>query len=127
MRRKDLDEVLAWKERPAELADTEDFNRVTEEGAEALALALAGRRCGWSVRRRLQSRLSEGADWLMATGNGNVIVEVGGTDDGDLEALSRRKVSQAQRASWPKRTARAACVVRFVEPKALFWRSDDTR
>jgi hypothetical protein len=65
----------------------EDFNRTTEEGAEALALALAGRRCGWTVKRRLQARLSEGA----------------------------------QAARWPKGTARAACVVRFVEPEALFW------
>ena len=49
----------------------------------------------------------------------------GGTDDGNLETLYRRKVSQARAASWPKQTLRAACVVRFVEPKALFWRSDE--
>lgn len=104
----------------------EDFNRVTEEGAEALALALTGRRCGWKVKRRLQSRLSEGADWLIGSGGQNVIVEVGGTDEGDLEMLYKRKVTQAQGASWPKGTARAACVVRFVEPKALFWSSDGT-
>lgn len=127
MRGQDLREALKWTERPAELAHMEDFNRVTEEGAEALALALAGRRCGWSVKRRLQSRLSEGADWLMVSGASEVIVEVGGTDDGDLEVLYRRKVSQAQGASWPKRTTRAACVVRFVEPKVLFWRSDEPR
>jgi hypothetical protein len=122
-----LPEALKWEERPAALAHLEDFNRVTEEGAEALSLALTGRRCGWSVKRRLQSRLSEGADWLMASGARRVIVEVGGTDDGDLEALHRRKVSQAQEASWPKQTVRAACVVRFVEPKFLFWSSDEPR
>lgn len=127
MRGNELREAVLWKERSAELAEMEDFNRVTEEGAEALALALTGRRCGWIVRRRLQSRLSEGADWLMASGAHNVIVEVGGTDDGDLEALYRRKVSQAEEASWPKRTMRAACVVRFMDPKVLFWRSDEPR
>ena len=125
MRGKDLREPLKWKERPAELAQMEDLNRVTEEGAEAIALALAGRRCGWSVKRRLQSRLSEGADWLMVSGACKVIVEVGGTDDGDLDGLYRRKIKQAQQASWPARAARAACVARFVEPKVLFWRSDD--
>jgi hypothetical protein len=127
MRGKDLREALKWKERPAQLAQMEDFNRVTEEGAEALALALSGRRCGWRVKRRLQSRLSEGADWLMVSGTGNVIIEVSGTDAGDLEVLYRRKVSQAQGASWPNGTARAACVVRFVEPKVLFWSSNGTR
>ena len=71
---KDLREALHWKERPAELARMEDFDRVTEEGAEALALALTGRRCGWSVKRRLQSRDSEGAGWLMGCGGGKVIV-----------------------------------------------------
>ncbi|MBK9264458.1 MAG: hypothetical protein IPM54_32240 [Polyangiaceae bacterium] len=126
MRGKDLREALKWKEIPLQLAQMEDFNRVTEEGAEALALALTGRRGGWKVKRRLQSRLSEGADWLIGSGGQNVIVEVGGTDEGDLEMLYKRKVTQAQGASWPKGTARAACVVRFVEPKALFWSSDGT-
>jgi hypothetical protein len=127
MRGKDLREALKWKERPAQLTEMEDFNRVTEEGAEALALALAGRHCGWRVKRRLQSRLSEGADWLMVSGASEVIVEVGGTDEGGLEVLHRRKVSQAQGASWPRGVARAACMVRFVEPKVLFWSSDGTR
>lgn len=127
MRGKNLRQTLKWTERPAQLAQMEDFNRVTEEGAEALALALTGGRCGWKVKRRLQSRLSEGADWLMVSGAGEVIVEVGGTDEGDLEALCKRKVSQAQGASWPKGTARAACVVRFVEPKVLLWSSDGAR
>jgi hypothetical protein len=122
-----LHETLKWKERSADLAPMEDFNRSTEEGAEALGLALAGRRCGWRVKRRLQSRLSEGVDWLMVRGTRHVVVEVGGTDEGDLEVLYKRKVSQAQAASWPKGTARAACVVRFVEPKVLFWSSDGTR
>jgi hypothetical protein len=63
----------------------------------------------------------------MVSGASEVIVEVGGTDEGDLDVLYRRKVSQAQGASWPKGMARAACVIRFVEPKVLFWSSDGTR
>ncbi|WP_434041898.1 MULTISPECIES: hypothetical protein [Sorangium] len=108
VRGQSLHEALKWKDRPPHLARMEDFNRSTEEGAEALGLALAGRRCGWRVKRRLQSRLSEGVDWLMVEGTRQVVVEMGGTDEGDLEALYKRKVSQAQAAPWPKGTARAA-------------------
>ncbi len=119
-----LRDALTWKERSAALAALEDFNRVTEEGAEALALAIAGRGCGWTVKRRLQSRLSEGADWLLKSDDDEVILEVGGTDEGDLEALHKRKVHQARAAAWPEGTVRAVCVVRFLEPKVLFWSSD---
>jgi hypothetical protein len=44
MRGQSLHETLKWRERPTDLAPMEDFNRSTEEGAEALALALSGRR-----------------------------------------------------------------------------------
>ena len=116
-----LREPLMWRKLPATIARMEDLNRVTEEGAEALALALVGRRGGWRAKRRLQSRRSEGADWLMVDGDAKIILEVGGTDDGDLEALYRRKIKQAEEAAWPKGILRAACVVRFVEPQVLFW------
>lgn len=120
-------EALHWQTRPAALATMEDAKKATEEGAEALALALAGRHCGWKVKRRLQAERSEGADWLMASGTTKVILEVGGTDQGDLEARQRLKVSQAQHASWPRGTVRAACVVRFAGPQVLFWSSDGPR
>jgi hypothetical protein len=120
-------ETLRWQKRPAALALFEDFNRVTEEGAEILALALAGQRCGWTVKRRLQSSRREGADWLMTSGTDAIILEVGGTDNDDLNARHGRKITQAQKASWPKRTVRAACVVSFVEPRVLFWSSDGPR
>jgi len=126
VRGKELREPLKWQSRPATLPEMEDFNRATEEGAEALALALAGR-CGWRVKRRLQSRRSEGADWLMTSGTANLILEVGGTDEGDLDALHGRKVNQAKNASWPRGTLRAACVVRFVEPRVLFWSNHGPR
>lgn len=98
--------------------------RADELRSRWLALAIAGRGCGWTVKRRLQSRLSEGADWLLKSGDDEVILEVGGTDEGDLEALHKRKVHQARAAAWPEGTVRAACVVRFLEPKVLFWSSD---
>ncbi len=57
-----LREEVRWTKRPARSAATEDFDSVTEEGAEALALALAFRQCGWRVKRRLQARLAEPHD-----------------------------------------------------------------
>lgn len=127
VRETDVREVLAWHERPAAFAAMEDFNRVTEEGAEVLALALAARCCGWRVKRRLQSRLAQGADWLLESSGDKIVLEVGGTDEGDLAALHDRKVRQSKAAPWPKRTLRAACVIRFSGPRVLFWSSDGHR
>lgn len=127
VRDKAAQEEVQWAPRPAEIAATEDFNKVTEEGAEALALALAWRRCGWRVRRRLQASLAEGADWLMASGKQRVLLEVSGTDAGDLGDRYRVKVLQARAAPGSKADVRAACVVRFVEPQAKLWSSDGHR
>lgn len=127
VRGSDVREALSWRKRSAGLIEMEDLNRSTEEGAEALALALAGRHHRWRVKRRLQSRLAEGADWLMQSGAEQIVLEVGGTDEGDLQALYGRKVRQAQDARWSPRTPRAACVVRFVGPQILFWSSDGHR
>src|SRR5215207_6327381 len=60
-----IDEELRWRPRVPDGGVYEDINRVTEEGAEALGLALACSTCAWRVERRLQARLAEGADWLM--------------------------------------------------------------
>lgn len=53
-------EELRWRERDQQAEAHEDFNRSTEEGAEAIALALSGARYGWRVERRLQSPLGAG-------------------------------------------------------------------
>jgi hypothetical protein len=58
-------EEIRWSKLPASVATTQDTLRVTEEGAIAIALAISARRCDWRVVRCLQSRLGEGADWLM--------------------------------------------------------------
>lgn len=75
-------------------------------GAEAVALALAGSRLGWRVKRRLQSTNNEGADWLMHDGTGGTwIVEVSGLDDGPLIPRLRQKQAQARESIyadvWP--------------------------
>lgn len=124
-----LDKELRWKVRDAAASSYEDMNRVTEEGAEAIALALACSDGPLVVERRLQSRLAEGADWLLRdrlTGS-RVVLEVGGTDEQDLAALLERKVAQARRSPFSSKSAPAACVVRFLEPRAILWRDDGDR
>jgi hypothetical protein len=69
--------------------------------------------------RRLQSQLGEGADWLLeeAGTKRRIVLEVSGTDEGPFERRVREKSRQAALAAL--RGAPAACVVRFLEPKAL--------
>ena len=124
-----LDEELQWRPRSAEAAAYEDVNRVTEEGAEAIALSLACSRCSWRVERRLQSRLAEGADWLMrdVTTGASVVLEVGGTDVQDRAALLGRKIEQARRSPFAAYATPAACVVRFLEPSVELWTDDGPR
>lgn len=115
-----IQEELRWRTRLAGLDQAEDFNRVTEEGAEALGLALASRHRSWTLVRRLQSRMSEGADWLMRDrSNKLVALEVSGTDEGNLTGLLSTKLRQAQSSPWARKGKAAACVVRFLEPKAI--------
>jgi hypothetical protein len=124
-----IDEELRWRERAAEVAAHEDINRVTEEGAEAIALFLACSNGSLKVERRLQSRLAEGADWLLrdrSTGR-RVVLEVGGTDEQDLAALLERKIAQARRSPFSSRGTPAACVVRFLEPRAILWSDHGAR
>ncbi len=123
------DEEVWWRVRTAGAAAYEDLNRVTEEGAEAIALSLACSHRAWRIERRLQSRLAEGADWLMvdpSTGS-EVVLEVGGTDEQDLADLFARKIAQARRSPFAAVGTAAACVVRFREPRANLWSDDGPR
>jgi hypothetical protein len=121
-----VDEELRWQAEGIPRAPYEDMNRVTEEGAEAIALALACGKCSWRIRRRLQSRLCEGADWLLTepSSGRTMVLEVGGTDERDLATLLRVKLEQARRSPFSARGTPAACVVRFFDPSVIFW-SDD--
>ena len=121
-----IDEEIRWRPRQPNAAAYQDLNRVTEEGAEAIALSLACTHRGWRVQRRLQARLAEGADWLMVDPSTRVevVLEVGGTDEQDLETLFDRKIAQARRSPFAAVGTPAACVVRFLQPSAKL-RSDD--
>jgi hypothetical protein len=45
-----------------------------------------------------------------------MILEIGGTDEQDVEALLNRKIVQARRSPFSERGIPAACVIRFREP-----------
>ena len=107
--------VLSWSVRSADEAEQLDTNRVTELGAEAIALSLVHATRGWVVRRRLQR--TEFADWLLAdAAGGRVALEVSGTIDGGARGRMREKLAQV--AGCVAAPTRVACVVRFIEPVA---------
>ena len=121
-------EEIRWSKLPAAVASTQDDLRVTEEGAVAIALALSARHGRWRVVRCLQSRLGEGADWLMIDASQRrVVLEVGGTDEGNLEALLSVKTKQARGSVFSRHGRAAACVVRFLEPRALLQSDHEPR
>jgi hypothetical protein len=56
---------------------------------------------------------------MIDTAERRVVLEVGGTDEGRLEALLSVKMEQARRSVFSRHGAPAACVVRFADPRAL--------
>lgn len=92
-----------------------DAIRVTEDGAEAVALVLANVLRGWVVRRRLQR--GESADWLLAgPGESLVALEVSGIDGAADSGRMDEKLAQVAKATIC--TQRYACVVAFERPSA---------
>src|SRR4051794_11974776 len=61
--KKSNDCTLHWTPCPTEDGALLDFHRVTEDAAEAIALALTHTLHGWVIKRRLQR--GEFADWLL--------------------------------------------------------------
>jgi hypothetical protein len=114
--REDALEELAWEEYPLDDVEQIDRHRITEDGADAIALSVVHERFGWTVLRRLQR--DDFADWLLvhtATRH-TIALEVSGTDDGDANARMREKIDQMQRCSLPVHQ-RAACIVRYADPR----------
>jgi len=95
--------------------DTLDSHRVTEDGAEAVALAYASSKDGWVVKRRLQR--GDSADWLMRNETGWLALEVSGTAAGDPFARLEEKKQQVARCSLPAKLL--AIVVAFDRPLIL--------
>lgn len=108
--------TLHWVAVPIEAATQIDFHRITEDTAEAVALAFAHVAHGWVVCRRLQ-RL-EFADWLLVDQDNNLVsLEVSGVDTIDKSGRRmREKLDQVGKCKTPGK--KAACVVELQPPRS---------
>lgn len=89
--------TLHWRPRSNDAGEMLDANRVTELGAEAVALALVHETQGWIARRRLQR--GDSADWLLEDESGKLVaLEVSGTVVGDAQARLAEKLLQGNRS-----------------------------
>jgi hypothetical protein len=114
--------MTGWRHRPIEWLPEDpgvlkalDRNRVTEDGAEAVALTYVNAKAGWVVKRRLQQ--GDHADWLMENEAGSMAVEVSGTASGDPLGRLGEKKRQVAECSLP--VYRLAVVVGFERPSIL--------
>ena len=115
------DHLLKWTQLDINELPLHDVLRVTEDGAEGIALAVVGSRLRWRVLRRLQRE--EHADWLLEDPNRDLIAfEVSGLDRGNISqrvSQKRRQVRDAEDVD-----QRWAAVVSFEEPTAVIERAD---
>ncbi len=111
--------ALLWPAADLGTATQHDHNRITEDGAEAIALAVAHKRKAWRVVRRMQRE--EYADWLLehqADGLRTLVAfEVSGVDTGRI--VDRMKQKMAQVAKSQDVDQRSAGVVGFEQPEAM--------
>jgi hypothetical protein len=88
--------VLSWPEADMSTIDQHDYNRVTEDGAEAVALVLSHHHQGWRVIRRMQRE--EYADWLLEHRGEEhrrlIALEVSGVDRGTIGGRVTEKLTQ---------------------------------
>lgn len=107
--------LLDWERVPLTLRAQFDSNRITEDGAEAVALTLVHSYYKWTVRRRLQR--GESADWLLESPGARLVaLEVSGIDGAYNSRRLNEKRRQASRAIVAP--CRSACVVAFGPPVA---------
>src|SRR5258708_5924032 len=110
--------MLSWPSADLSKIGQHDHNRITEDGPEAVALAVAHRQRAWRVIRRMQRE--EHADWLLEDAREGarqvVALEVSGVDRGSIVARLSEKLTQvAKRIDVDQRWAG---VVGFEEPVA---------
>jgi hypothetical protein len=109
---------LSWSVVDLNKIDQHDHNRITEDGAEAVALVLAHLHRAWRVIRRMQRE--EHADWLLEDsreGNRQMIaLEVSGVDKGSIGARLSEKLEQVSKSTDVDQ--RWASVVGFEYPVA---------
>lgn len=115
---------LAWPGSDPGFLDQHDSKRLTEDGAEAIALALGHRARGWRVVRRMQQ--GECADWLlegaMEGTRQRIALEVSGVARGRITSRLAEKMQQVAQSEdvdqqW-------AGIVGFEEPVAALRSSE---
>jgi hypothetical protein len=110
--------LLSWPAADLGKIDQHDHHRITEDGAEAVALALAHRQQAWRVIRRMQRE--EHADWLLEDTAGGrrqvVALEVSGVDRGSIVARLATKLAQVAKSIDVDQ--RWAGVIGFEKPTA---------
>ena len=110
--------ALLWPAADLARAEQHDSKRITEDGAEAIALAVAHKTRAWGVVRRMQQ--GKHADWLLEhKDNGMrtlVAFEVSGTDEQSIAAPMRKKLIQVAKATDVDQ--RCAGIVGFKRPEA---------
>ena len=83
---------IIWRPQELALLNVLDSNRVTEDGAEAVALAYVSCKSSWVVKRRFQR--GERADWLLGNDGRWLALEVSGSAAGDAFARLKEKKGQ---------------------------------
>ena len=130
--RLDIDRVvtrgsLAWPSSDPSFLDQHDSKRLTEDGAEAIALAHGHRARGWRIVRRMQQ--GENADWLLegsSEGSRQLIaLEVSGVARGSITTRLKEKLDEVARSEdvdqqW-------AGVVGFQQPVAALRSTEEIR
>lgn len=111
--------VLSWPAVDFSRLDQHGHHRITEEGAEAVALVLAHGDRGWRVVRRMQRE--EYADWLLEELDQEkrrlVALEVSGVNRGSLKKRLAEKLEQVAKSVDVHQ--RWAGVVGFETPTAV--------
>jgi hypothetical protein len=108
---------IHWQWRDTNLVDDVliDRNRLTEDGAEGIAITYLHAKSAWVVKRRIQQ--GEYADWLMQREADFMAVEVSGTAEGNAFTRLKEKKQQIARCSLP--AERIAIVIAFDKPLIL--------
>lgn len=107
--------ILQWVSPSPGDAEQLDQHRITEDSAEAIALALVHGARRWVVRRRLQR--GESADWLLHDAEARpVALEVSGIAEGEDPQRLGEKLKQVAKVTLTEQ--RAACVVELPVPRA---------
>ena len=106
---------IEWLSQEATVLGILDPHRVTEDGAEAVALSYTHGIGQWLVKRRL--RRGEYADWLLQADGRSLALEVSGTTTNDARSRLQEKKEQVERCTLP--ATRMAVVVAFAQPIIL--------